>query len=348
MDNLPKEVVVIGGGQSGLATAYYLKRNKIDFVVLDASEQPGGAWQDMWDSLSLFSAAEHNALPGWWMPPSENEYPSKDEVIDYLKAYEKRYDIPVERPVNVEAIYSNEQEFEIKTDRGIWKSLAVVSATGTWNEPYIPDIPGKNVFTGKQLHAKDYKNPDGFKGKTVVIVGAGNSGAQILAEVSKVTETIWANREEPSFLPDHVDGRYLFDFASKKYKGKEDKPNYSVGDIVMVPPVKDARERGVLNSVPMFEKIDQNSILWSDGSSKEVDVIIWCTGFKPYLKHLTPLNVVSENNRVETSGTKAVDQPGLWLVGYGGWTGYASATIIGVGRTARSTVNQIKEFLKEK
>ena len=123
-------------------------------------------------------------------------------------------------------------------------------------------------------------------------------------------------------------------------------PRPSLGEIVMVPPVREARDRGVLTSVPMFTRMTPHGVLWPDGREEPVDAVIWCTGFRAALDHLAPLGVIEPNRRVRTAGTRSLVEPRLWLVGYGNWTGYASATIIGVGRTARAAVEQIKGVIE--
>ena len=157
---------------------------------------------------------------------------------------------------------------------------------------------------------------------------------------------------EPVFLPDEVDGRVLFERATQRLKAQQegrviDQPVGGLGDIVMVPPVVDAREREVLKSVRPFERFTRDGVMWADGSESAVDVVIWCTGFRPALQHLNTLGVIDTEGRVEVDGTHSIQEPRLWLVGYGEWTGSASATLIGVTRTARSTVNQIATYLDE-
>lgn len=343
------DVIVIGGGQSGLATGYYLRRTGLSYVILDDQQNEGGAWLNTWDSLKLFSPAEHSSLPGWLMPKDTEEYPSKEHVIRYLADYEAKYKLPVERPVVVSEVTKNESLFTLATSKGDYSCRALVSATGTWKEPFIPEYPGRKDFKGIQMHSAQYRNEEVFKNKKVLVVGGGNSGAQILAEVSKVAHTTWATMQEPKFLPDDVDGRYLFEFATKQYKarqeGKEIKPVGSLGDVVMVDTVKEARARKVLESVRPFDAIYSDGVVWPDGKKEKFDAIIWCTGFKSALAHLDRLNII-KNGRITTKGTKATDAEGLWLVGYGSWTGYASATLIGVGRTARQTVKEIQEWLR--
>ena len=124
-----------------------------------------------------------------------------------------------------------------------------------------------------------------------------------------------------------------------------DQPVGGLGDIAMVPPVLEARERDALKSVRPFERFTRDGVMWADGSESAVDVVIWCTGFRPALQHLDSLGVIDTEGRVEVDGTHSIQEPRLWLVGYGEWTGSASATLIGVTRTARSTVNEIATYL---
>lgn len=342
------DVIVIGGGQSGLAMGYYLRRSGLTYVILDNQVEAGGAWLHAWESLRLFSPAQWSSLPGMIMTGGSDYYPSRDVVLEYLKFYESKYELPVQRPVEVQSVFKQEDEFVLKTSAGTYYAKSVISTTGSFNNPYIPKFNGVENFEGQILHSSQYKRPDEFIGKRVVVVGEGNSGAQILAEISKVTGTIWITQKEPRFLPDHVDGRILFDAATQMYEaqkaGRAYKPP-SLGDIVMVDSVKDARSRKVLRSARPFDHFTRDSIVWADGHEEKIDVVLFCTGFKPALKHLAPVVVPNEDGRIETKGTKSVSVEGLWLVGYGSWTGFASSTLIGVGRSAKATVEQVSEFV---
>lgn len=346
------DVVIIGGGQAALAVAYFLRRTPLSFVILDAQEEPGGAWRHGWNSLRLFSPATWSSIPGWMMPPTQDGYPSRNHVIDYLKQYEQRYRSPVERPVQVTRVEHTETGLRVHAPDRHWDARVVVSATGTWSNPYIPHYPDAALFAGQQLHSADYVEASPFAGKKVLVVGGGNSGAQILAEVSKVAETTWVTPVEPLFLPDEVDGRVLFERATERWKAEQEgrvigQPVGGLGDIVMVPPVVEARERNVLQAVRPFERFTRNGVIWADGRESAVDVVIWCTGFRPALQHLDALGVLNDDGRVEVEGTRSIQEPRLWLVGYGEWTGSASATLIGVTRTARSTVGEIVALLTE-
>lgn len=343
------DVVVIGAGQAGLAAGYHLRRTGLSFVLLDAQEKPGGAWLRAWDSLRLFSPARFSSLPGWLMEGGPDYYPTRDEAIEYLRRYEARYQLPVERPVRVRAVRRGGEHLAVETNRGDWRASAVVSATGSWERPHVPDYPGRERFRGTQLHSAEYSSPEPFIGKRVLVVGGGNSGAQILAEVSRVAEASWVTLTPPTFLPDDVDGRILFDQATALYRarqaGRPAPEPASLGDIVMVDPVREARERGVLESVRPFERLTGDGVVWTDGRSERIDAVIWCTGFRPALEHLRPLGVVEAEGRVRLEGNRSVREPRLWLIGYGTWTGFASATLIGVGRSARAVASEIAHVL---
>jgi putative flavoprotein involved in K+ transport len=347
------DVLVIGGGQAGLALGYYLRRTGLSWSILDAQAAPGGAWQHAWDSLRLFSPARFSSLPGRLMEGGPDAYPSRDDALAYLRDYESRVGLGVERPVRVVAVRKNGVSggFRVETDGVERGARAVVSATGTWENPVVPDIPGHRAFGGLQLHSASYRGPDPFRGMRVLVVGGGNSGAQILAEVAQVADATWVTLEPPVFLPDHIDGRYLFDQATARYRARQEgrppPPPANLGDVVMVPGVKAARARGDLTSVRPFVRFTPRGVAWGDGREEAVDAVIWCTGFRPALDHLRPLGVVEAGGRVAVEGTRSILEPRLWLVGYGNWTGFASATLIGVGRSARATVDQVVQTLGE-
>jgi thioredoxin reductase len=343
------DVVVVGGGQSGLAVGYYLRRTGLSFVILDARSGPGGAWLQAWDSLRLFSPARFSSLPGWPMEGGADHYPTRDEALEYLRRYEARYRLPVERPVRVEAVQPDGERLLVETDHGAWSAAAVVGATGSWERPYVPAYPGRRVFRGEQLHSARYRSPAPFAGKRVLVVGGGNSGAQIQAELSRLADSTWVTLEEPRFLPDEVDGRYLFEQATARWRalqeGRTPPEPASLGDVVAVAPVREARERGALHTVRPFTRLTAHGVVWPDGRAERVDAVIWCTGFRPALDFLRPLGVVERDGRVRVEGNRALREPRLWLVGYGEWTGFASATLIGVGRTARAVAAEIQREL---
>ena len=355
------DVLVVGGGQAALAAGYYLRRAGLEphsgYVLLDAGDTPGGAWAHMWPSLRLFSPAEFSSLPGWLMPPTgETGFPPSRHVVSYLTRYEQRYDLPVQRPVRVTAVRRTDDDpdspLRAETSAGAWSARAVISATGTWGRPFLPRYPGMRTFGGRQLHSAQYTGPEPFAGLRVMVVGGGNTAAQLLAELSRVAQTTWVTLSPPRFLPDHVDGRALFSVATARRKaldaGLGDPGGVAgLGDVVMVPPVREARDRGVLLARPMFQRLTRTGAAWADGTEEEADVVLWCTGFRPDLAHLAPLGLRGSDGRIPTAGTRSVAEPRLHLLGYGDWTGPASATLIGVGRTAREAVHEITARLQQ-
>ena len=344
------DIVVIGGGQAGLAAGYYLRRAGRRFVILDDQPVPGGSWPHTWASLTLFSPATFSSLPGWPMPNWPNGFPPGRHVVDYLRAYEQRYELPVRRPVRVQTVVREGSHLLVSTSAGRWRARGVISATGTWSQPFWPVYPGSRTFAGQQLHTVGYRDATEFAGKRVVVVGGGNSAAQLVAEISETTDITWVTNSPPRFLPDAVDGRALFDVATRRAAdiaaGRPDTGGTSaLGDIVMVPPVLAARERGVLQAAPMFEGLTRDGVYWADGEhgahEQPADVIVWATGFRPALAHLRGMQLREPDGTIAVEGTRAVREPALHLIGYGDWTGPGSATLIGVGRTARDAVEQL-------
>src|SRR5690606_28182242 len=132
------DVLIIGGGQSALACGYFLRRTGLRYLILDDQKQAGGAWQQGWESLTLFSPAAYSSLPGWMMPETEGKFPTRMETIYYLSEYEKRYDLPIERPVEVKSVKTVNGVFELTTSNKSYRSKAIVSATGTWKNPFVP------------------------------------------------------------------------------------------------------------------------------------------------------------------------------------------------------------------
>ncbi|MFP8883865.1 ArsO family NAD(P)H-dependent flavin-containing monooxygenase [Streptomyces mangrovi] len=347
------DVVVVGGGQAGLAVGYHLRRQGLDFTVLDAQEAPGGAWRHTWDSLRLFSPAAYSSLPGWPMPAQPGEaYPEAAHVVGYLADYEKRYSLPVLRGVRVRAVRRDGAFLRAETGEGAWRARAVVSATGTWWRPFLPAVPGHEAFRGGQSHTTGYRNPGQFAGRRVIVVGGGNSGAQIAADLALAgVDLTWVTARPPRFLADDIDGRALFDAATARRRaldeGRADTGGVaSLGDIVAVPPVREARDAGLLKASPMFARLTADGAAWADGTTAGADAVVWCTGFRPALSHLSPLALRGTRGRIATDGTRATAEPRLHLLGYGDWTGPASATLIGVGRPAREAARQIADLLR--
>ncbi|MFH0411914.1 NAD(P)-binding domain-containing protein [Corynebacterium sp. L4756] len=317
------DVIIVGGGQSALATAYYVQKQGLDFVILDAQEGPGGMWPNTWPSLTLFSPADASSLPGKFMP-SYPGFPPASHVVQYLSDYEARYGFPIIRPVRVTDVSHDGEQFVVAAGERTWRARAVVAATGTWDAPFVPYYPGE--FRGSQWHTQTYPGPEPFAGQRVAVVGGGDSGAQIAADLALAgVDTQWLTRKEPEFLPDDVDGRVLFRRSRAQILGQGEAPAKIHGDIVAVPPVRKARDAGLLAAQPMVAHL----------GAIDADHLVWATGFRPALQPFRRL--LDKNNQPEVEG--------LHLVGYGNWTGAASATLAGVGPFAKATAQAIAEAI---
>lgn len=341
------DVVVIGGGQAALAAGYYLKRAGRQFVTLDDQPTPGGSWSRVWASLRLFSPGEFASLPGRPMPPWQSGFPPASHVVDYLTAHEERYDLLVQRPVLVTSVTRDGDHLLVASTDHQWRARHVISATGTWQRPFWPIYPGARSFNGRQLHTVDYRRPTDFSGQQVVIVGGGNSAAQLVADISTEAATTWVTTHPPQFLPDDVDGRVLFQLATARATaiaaGQPDPDGIAdLGDVVMVPEVRAARDRGVLQAQPMFDRLTADGVAWGS-RHHHADAIVWATGFRPALAHLRPLKIREHDGTIAMAGTRAAKEPRLHLLGYGDWTGPGSATILGVGRTAKAVVSELDD-----
>ncbi len=355
------DVCVVGGGQSALALAFHLRRAErrrsgppLRVLLLDARSHPGGAWQDAWPSLRLFSPAGYSSLPGRLMPrPPGDQPPDADHVVAYLRDYEQRYEVDVRRPVRVTSVERAGDGLRVVTDHGDVLARAVVSATGTWDRPLWPAVPGGGEFRGSVLHVHDYRGPEPFAGRRVLVVGGGNSGAQVAADLlGTAAEVHWVTRRPPRYLPDDVDGRVLFEVATQAVRdraaGREPRGVGSLGDVVAVPPVRAARDRGDLVAEPMVQRLTAEGARWPDGHDVGLDAVVWATGFRPALAHLRGLGLTWTDGHPLTEtpdgspfAVRSADGVPLWLLGYGDWCGPASATLIGVGRPAAAVAADV-------
>jgi thioredoxin reductase len=350
------DLVVIGAGQAGLSSAYHLTRLGFspdkDFVTLDRSPEPGGAWQYRWPSLTLATVNRVHDLPGMRFDEAVD---TGDEVVKasvavprYYAAYEKAFALGIHRPVTVKVVCDRGERLRVETDAVSFSARGIINATGTWESPYIPDYPGADRFRGRQLHTKDYRTAQEFIGKHVVIVGGGISAIQLLDEISRVTSTTWVTRREPEFR----EGEFTPEIGRAVVARVEDRvrrglPPTSViaaaGLLPLSPAVKAMRDRGVLNRLPMFSEISENGIRWADGRERQADVILWCTGFRSSLDHLAPLQLREESGGIVMTGrlaTQVAKDPRIHLVGYG-----PSASTIGANRAGAAAATELTSYL---
>ncbi|QCQ93742.1 NAD(P)-binding domain-containing protein [Rhodococcus sp. SGAir0479] len=350
------EVVVIGAGQAGLSTAYHLRRAGLepegDFVVLDHAPRPGGAWQFRWPSLTLRTVNGVHDLPG--MPFAETLGPdtetvqAAEAVPHYYGLYEKRFELPVHRPVHATVVCDRGERLAVETAEGTYRTRGLVNATGTWERPFVPSVPGAERFAGRQLHTRDYRSAREFEGEHVLVVGGGISAVQLLDEISCVTSTTWVTRREPQFREEPFTpeiGRAAVALVEDRVRrGLPPGSVVSVTGLPVTPAIRAAKERGVLRRLPMFSEITETGVRWPDGTEQRADVILWCTGFRSSLDHLAPLRLRGPGGGITMTGrlaTQVAADPRVHLVGYG-----PSASTIGANRAGRAAARELTQFLE--
>jgi glycine/D-amino acid oxidase-like deaminating enzyme len=338
------DVVVIGAGQAGLSAAYALHRAGADFVVLDGNARAGGAWQHRWPSLRLDRAHRIHPLPGLPLPDADPATPASEVVAGYFADYERRFELPVRRPVAVRAVRATDDGFAVETSEGEWTARGVVSATGTWTRPFWPAYPGRELFAGRQLHAADYRGAEEFRGQSVVVVGGGTSAVQQLIEISEVAETTWVTRREPVWRTSGFDqdaGRAAVALVDRRVRaGLPPGSVVGVTGLMETEAVLAARARGVLERLPVFDRLTRDGVAWDDGRSVRADAVLWATGFRAALDHLAPLHLRAPGGGIAMDGTRVVAEPRLHLVGYG-----PSASTIGANRAGQSAVRELLRTL---
>ncbi|MGW6912478.1 NAD(P)-binding domain-containing protein [Kitasatospora sp. NPDC054939] len=349
------DVVVIGAGQAGLSAAYHLGRRGFaryregvpgGFVVLDADAAPGGAWAHRAPSLRMATVHGFHDLPDFELPETDPRAPAREVVPGYFAAYEARHALPVVRPVGVRAVRSlPDGRLLVESDSGSWTARALINATGTWTRPFLPHYPGR--FAGRQLHYADYRGPQEFAGKRVLVVGGGASAVQVLSEVAAVGETVWVTRTPPvfhdgPFTPEY--GRAVV--AQVEERVRQGLPVRSVVSVTGLGPsvaYRRAEELGALHRRPVFDRLTEHGVAWGEGPEARelaVDAIVWATGFRPEVGHLAPLHLRAPGGGIALTGTRATADPRIHLVGYG-----PSASTVGANRAGRAAVNEIVKLL---
>ncbi|OXM73680.1 MULTISPECIES: FAD-dependent oxidoreductase [Amycolatopsis] len=339
------DVVVIGAGQAGLSAAYFLRRAGLEFVVLDQNPGPGGAWRHRWPSLRLDKVHKFHDLPGMAFAEQDEHRMASEVVAEYFDRYERAFDLPVRRPVEVAAVRDEGERLLVESAGDSWAARAVINATGTWTRPFWPHYPGQETFTGRQLHTADYRSAEEFRGRHVLVVGGGTSAVQLLIEIADLASgTTWVTRRPPVFKDVEFGpelGREAVAKVERRVRaGLPPASVVSVTGLMRTPQVRDAEARGILDRKPMFDHITPTGVVWPDGSEQRVDVILWATGFRAALDHLAPLHLREPGGGIRMEGTRVAAEPRLHLVGYG-----PSASTIGANRAGRAAVREIRRLL---
>jgi len=338
------DTVVVGGGQAGLAMGYHLSCLKRPYVILDENPRTGDSWRTRWDSLRLFTPARYDALPGSRYPAPSWSYPSREEFADYLSGYADHFALPVRNNVRVTGVSHTGQCFVIETDNQRIEADNVVVAPGWDRKPKVPAFAQQLSPHIKQLTAGSYKNPADLAPGPVLVVGAGNSGADIALELAPTRRTYLSGRH-PGEIPWPIDAlatrpltlAVFFAFSHvlnlNTPAGRKARPQILAhsGPLVRVKN-RDLVRAGV-ERVRRTEGVKEGLPLLADGRAPEVANVIWCTGFRPDLEWIH-LPVFGPDGEPEQDRGVAKGQAGLYFLGAIFQQSLASSMVHGVGRDA--------------
>lgn len=347
------ETIIIGGGQAGLATGYQLARLGLPFVILDANDRVGDPWRNRWDSLRLFTPARYDSLPGMSFPARNLSYPTKDETAGYLEAYAAKFDLPVRTGVRVDRLFNEKDRFVATAGDLRFEAENVVVASGGYHTPRVPDFAPKLDPAIVQLHSSQYRGPSQLREGGVLVVGAGNSGAEIAMELSRHHQTWLSGRDtgqEPTragSLPDRLLVPVMWFLASRVLNVKTP-IGRKVRDRFFDPPRgiplgrvrrKDFPAAGI-ERVPRTADVRDGYPVLEDGRILDVSNVIWCSGFVPGFSWID-LPVLDQNGvPIHTRGV-VESQPGLYFMGLMFLSTLSSGLLGGVGRDAEHVASHL-------
>jgi putative flavoprotein involved in K+ transport len=347
------ETIVIGGGQAGLAVGYHLAQRNLPFQILDANEHIGDAWRNRWDSLRLFTPARYAGLPGMRFPGRGDAFPTKNQVADYMVEYARRFQLPVRNGVRVDRLWQEGERFVMSTGGQRFEAANVIVAMANYQRPRVPDFARGLDEEIIQLHSHEYKNPSQLREGGVLIVGLGNSGADIGIEVAGSHET-WIAGNETGSIPWPIESFVSRNFLVRLVRffghhiltvdtrlGRKLRPKLlSQGaPLIRVKP-KDLVEAGIVR-VPRVAGVKNGLPLLADGRTLDIKNVIWCTGFHHDFPWID-LPIFERSEPIHERGTVS-KVPGLYFVGLHFLYSMTSATLIGVGRDAERVAQAVAQ-----
>ncbi|WP_227357452.1 flavin-containing monooxygenase [Haladaptatus salinisoli] len=352
------EIVVIGGGQAGLTMGYYLAQHDHSFMILDAGSRVGDAWRNRWNSLRLFIPAGLSSLPGLPFPAANAYFPTKDEMADYLEAYADRFDLPVQLDTTVESLTRSGDRYLLEVETQRITADHVVVATGPYHHPHVPAFAPQLAPSITQLHSSEYQSPDQLPEGDVLVVGAGNSGAEIAIELA-ADRCVWLSGRDTGHLPqwDSDDlPRWLFWFDGRIFRwlfsdlltvdtwiGRKLKARGQAGGDPLIRLTPDDLEQAGVERVPRVEGVEDGTPRLDNGRHLDVDVVVWATGFRPDLSwiEVPGLRRDADGSPIHDRGV-VEDEPGLYFLGLPYQRSLLSATLVGVGADARFIAAHIR------
>jgi len=352
LDDQQLGTVVIGGSQAGLAVGYHLRQRGLPFVILDENDRIGDAWRRRWDSLRLFTPARYDGLPGMPFPGSPSSYPTKDETADYLETFAREFELPVRTGVKVDRLSKVEDRFTVICGTHTLFAQNVVVATGAYYNPRVPRFARELDDRIVQLHSNEYRNPSQIQAGGVLVVGAGNSGAEIAIELAAHHQTWLSGRDtgqEPTragSLPDRLFTPIIWLMATrltvKTRFGRKLRDHFL--DPPRGIPLGRVRQqdfaRAGIERVPRVAGVNNGYPVLEGGRVLEVSNVIWCTGFEADYDWIDLSLPIRHGIPIHDRGI-VESYPGLYFVGLPFLYSLSSALLGGVGRDARHIVDQI-------
>jgi putative flavoprotein involved in K+ transport len=279
------DVVVIGGGQAGLAIGYYLTHQSVRFTILEAATVPAAAWRNRWDSLKLFTPVRYDSLPGRAFPGDPGSYPGRDDVVDYLTTYARDFELPIELDSRVRSVSKTGDRYLVQLDDRAYEADQVVVATGPFQVPRTPTIAGDLHRDVVQFHSAEYRTPSALPPGPVLVVGGGNTGFQIAAELAETHEVHLSVGSRQMPLPQRIFGRDLFTFlevSGLMGRTVDSRIGQRLKDrdtLIGSRPRTLSRSRGVTLR-PRATAASATTVGFDDGTNIEVSSVIWATGFE--------------------------------------------------------------------
>lgn len=343
------DTLIIGAGQAGLATAYHLKNTGLKFLLLEAGEKPQGNWPTYYQSLKLFSPAGFSSLPGFPFPGRKDRYPGRDEVSQYLQDYASHFQFPIQTGSKVLKVTPGAEGFQVLTQGGeTLHARSVVVASGPFNRPHLPTFPGQEHFKGQRLHSSEYQSWEGFAGKRVVVVGAGNSAVQIACELAQHATVTLATREKIRFAPQTVLGLDFHHYLTliDRLPLGHFLPLGNSSLVFDTGKYRQAIEAGTPHQRPVFRAFSSSGVQWADGHTEQIDAVIFATGFLPNLPFLQGTAAVDSKGFPIQKHGASLTVPGLYFVGLNGQRTLSSASLRGVGQDAQVVVSSLRGGLR--
>ncbi|PFG69074.1 putative flavoprotein involved in K+ transport [Propionibacteriaceae bacterium ES.041] len=339
-------LIVVGGGQSGLAAARAGREQGWEPVVLEAGPEPVGSWPRYYDSLRLFSPRRFSAFPGHPFPGDPDGYPGRDEVVDYLRGHARSLDVEIRNGARVVGVAADGPSLAVElADGSGLVGDALIAASASFGNPHVPTIPGREAFGGRVLHVADYRSPGEFSDRRVVVVGAGNSAVQVAHELADHAKTSLAVRDRVRFAPQVIAGKDLHWWL--KVTRADLLPPSVLARLVTGTPVigtdkyRKALEAGRPDQRPMFAAFASDCVVWPDGSQEQVDAVVFATGYRPHLPYLRSLGVLDEAGMPRHERGLATGVPGLGFLGLDFQRSFSSNTLRGVHRDAGYVVGAL-------